>query len=445
MNAPPSTPVSRLADSSDTTTHDVLRPGASSPTQSTSYASELRVGSPSVGGPRLRVLMVFHAAPCLPALGPARRHYHMLRELARRHRICVASIGTPEDEQRFRADLADRCVDARFAAPIGSRLEKSVRKFAALVGGRSGVLGGRSAALQRAVDELVAAHDFDAVVLSSTLLGYLKLPSGVPVVGDTHNVEFDCVRRAAEHARALPARWYYTLEGRNTRREELAFSRRCVAIWATSSRDVRILREHLPRMVVEHVPNGVDLPATVSEPSSGSADIVFVGLMAYPPNADGVRWFLDAVLPLVRRDRPDARFTVVGARPPRWLLRLQSTHVRVVGFVPSVERFLGGAAVCVAPLRLGGGSRVKIVEAMAHGRAMVTTTIGCEGLDLEDGVHALIRDSATDFAEAVVSLLDDPARRRTIGAAARAEIERRFSWTDIGRHAAARLAAHVRA
>jgi glycosyltransferase involved in cell wall biosynthesis len=171
--------------------------------------------------------------------------------------------------------------------------------------------------------------------------------------------------------------------------------------------------------------------------------IVFSGLMSYYPNQQAVGWFLDEIFPRIARRVPAARFVVAGAAPPGWLRARASDHVEVTGRVPDIRPYLRTASVVVAPLRIGGGTRVKILEAQAMRRPVVSTTIGAEGLDVAHGQSILIADDAHEFADRVVDLLSDASQAARIAASGWAHAAEHFSWTDIGERLSGVLKASI--
>ena len=154
--------------------------------------------------------------------------------------------------------------------------------------------------------------------------------------------------------------------------------------------------------------------------------------MSYHPNQQAIRWFLDAIFPLIQRQIPDARLVVAGASPPQWLLARASTHVEVTGWVPDIRPHLQRASVVIAPLLIGGGTRVKILEAQAMRRPVVSTTLGAEGLGTRHGVSIMLADDAASFAARVVDLLSDAELATRIAAQGRTHAARHFDWTRIG-------------
>jgi polysaccharide biosynthesis protein PslH len=178
------------------------------------------------------------------------------------------------------------------------------------------------------------------------------------------------------------------------------------------------------------IPTGVDTEHfTPSEAPISEPRLVFTGSMDWLPNEDAMRFFCRDVLPLIRAEEPRARLSIVGRSPTAAVRALAEEHIEVTGTVPDVRPFMRKAAVHVVPLRIGGGTRLKIFEAMAMGQAVVSTTIGAEGLPVADGEHVRIADGPRAFADAVLSLLRDPRRRQSLGAAARQLVVGHYDWS----------------
>ena len=196
-----------------------------------------------------------------------------------------------------------------------------------------------------------------------------------------------------------------------------------------------MLAANAPGTRVYAIPTGVDSAyfkpdGTLEQPTR----LVFTGSMDWRPNDDAMRWFIDAILPRIRAEVPLARLTVVGRNPSAALREAaRGAGVEVTGTVDDVREHVDLAAVYVVPLRVGGGTRLKIFEALAMGKAVVSTTVGAEGLPLVDGVHFVRADGAEAFAGAVVALLQDGARRRALGQAGRGLVTERYAWTQVAR------------
>jgi glycosyltransferase involved in cell wall biosynthesis len=219
------------------------------------------------------------------------------------------------------------------------------------------------------------------------------------------------------------------------RRYEARACARAALTLAVSEVDRALLAALAPSARIAAIPTGVDTSYFRPEGWAESpADLVFTGSMDWYPNEDGILHFAKAILPAVLREVPEASLTVVGRKPSaRLRAGLAGLPVHVTGRVEDVRPYVSKASVYVVPLRAGGGTRLKIFEALAMGKAVVSTTVGAEGLPLVPGEHFLGADDPDLFARAVVSLVRDPARRRALGAAGRRLVEQRYSWPQVAR------------
>jgi glycosyltransferase involved in cell wall biosynthesis len=263
----------------------------------------------------------------------------------------------------------------------------------------------------------------------------------VPSVADLHDIESLAQQRTAVLEGSASGPWAVAkrvLAARKIRAAERAVAAAYAQCAVTSEHDAAALHGVVGgRAKALVVPNGVD--TAYFQPSGAIAPqpdtLVFTGLMAHPPNVDGVRYFCSEVLPLIWGQRPAARLLVVGASPPPAILALDGSargRVRVLGAVPDTRPYLAQGSVAVVPLRSGSGTRLKILEALAMERPVVSTTIGAEGLETIHGRHLLIADDAASFAAAVLRLLQDQQLAARLAAEGRSLVERRYRWEAIG-------------
>jgi glycosyltransferase involved in cell wall biosynthesis len=256
----------------------------------------------------------------------------------------------------------------------------------------------------------------------------------VPVVYFSHNVEHMIWKRLCANAASFWQRLPLAIEWRKMRRYEARASARTRLTIAVSETDRAALAALAPEAEIRAMATGVDISYFVPrDPALQQPDrMVFVGSMDWQPNEDAVLYFIDAILPLIRQGAPKATLSVVGRNPSERLRRAAGrAGVEVTGTVDDVRDFVAAAEVYIVPLRIGGGTRLKIFEALAMGKAVVSTTVGAEGLPLEDGRHFLQADAPQSFADSVLSLLRDPSRRESIGAAGRRLVEERYSWPQV--------------
>jgi polysaccharide biosynthesis protein PslH len=256
---------------------------------------------------------------------------------------------------------------------------------------------------------------------------------GVPRVVVAHNLEQRIWQRYYEHEESMLRKWYI---GRQMVKvasfEHRVFSsvEGAVAVSENEASGIRSINTGLPVQVVE---NGVDLDYFVPSPDEQQVEsLVFVGAMHWRPNQDAVQYFVDEILPLVRNHRPEVSIAIVGQSPPPHLQKLDTLPgVHIVGRVEDVRPYVDAASVYVVPLRIGGGTRLKILEALAMSKAVISTSVGAEGLDVIDGVHIMIADTAPAFAERIERLLDDAALRKKLGEEGRKLVGERYRWDTL--------------
>ena len=284
--------------------------------------------------------------------------------------------------------------------------------------------------MQRELDGLLAGGSFDVVQVESVRMMGFRFPQNVPVVLDEHNIEFELMARLSKGERSLTRRAFNAVEHMKLRRVEIGAWKAADACLVTSEREEPIVRSEAPGTRVFTVPNGVDtdfFSPTQDAPEPDS--LVFTGLLSYRPNVDAVHHLVEEIFPLIVQQRPGCTLTIVGDGESA-VRHLERPGVRFTGVVPDVRPYLRRAAVVVVPVRIGGGTRLKVVEAFAVGKPVVSTSLGAEGIRARDGEHLLIGDTAEAFAAQVVRLLGDRDQAARLGAAAATLARAHYSWVD---------------
>jgi glycosyltransferase involved in cell wall biosynthesis len=290
----------------------------------------------------------------------------------------------------------------------------------------------RSPLMRERVAEVLRGQRFDRVVCDF-LTPTINLPAAVPYVVFQHNVETMIWRRYAEQASDPVRRAYFRLQARRLFAYERQACRRAAHVIAVSAQDAAVMAKDFGVENLSWVPTGVDvdyfLPPASPDPLK-AADLVFIGSMDWMPNIDGVRWFVREALPLIRRRRPACSLAIVGRTPSPEIRALAAADplIKVTGTVDDVRPYLWAGSLSVVPLRIGGGTRLKIYEAMAAHLPVVSTTIGAEGLDAVPPRHIRIADSPAALAGECLSLLENPAERAAVAANAAEFVRSRFSW-----------------
>lgn len=381
----------------------------------------------------MRILIVSAQFPYPPRSGFAMRVVHLARRLAERHDVTLLSYATAEEAAAGEGS-AGRVRVVTVARDDASVRSKRVAQALSLASPRPfSCRSVDSPAMQRAIDELCSRERFDAIQLETSLLRTFRFPRGSRLMLDEHNIEYEVHQRMAQGERSVPRRLFSRLEGARLRRFERRSWSQVDACMVTSERELPIVRRHARQTPVGVVPNGVDTEYFTPGAGGGRPrTVVFNGILTYRPNVDAARHLVDEIWPLVRARHPDARLTLVGRAGADDRARLTRPSVQVLGEVADIRPYLRDAAVVAVPVRIGGGTRLKVVEGLALGKAMVSTSLGCEGVDVRDGEHLLIGDGAERFAARVSELFDDPARGEALGRAGRALVERAYSWDLAG-------------
>jgi polysaccharide biosynthesis protein PslH len=381
-----------------------------------------------------RLLYISASSPVPSKLGPARRNFHVLEQLSRRFEVSLLTTGTEEQARLFDDVLGSRVRAATFVRAAVAVRTTFASKAWRTATNRCDFLPVLCRELRVACREVFETQQFDAVVLSHVLLRGLPIPAGIAVIGDTHNVEFDVLRRMSEaRGGSLARRIYASAQWRATRTEESRCANAVDLLLATSDRDAEIFIRELGIQHTAVVANGIDLSEFQRADTPGlPLTMLFAGLMSYYPNQQGIRWFLTNVLPLVLRAHPRAKLVVAGAAPPQWLRDMSSDIVEVTGSVRDMRPYLERASVVVAPLWHGGGTRVKILEAMATGRPVVSTAIGCEGLGAIHDDSILIANDPAQYAEHVVRLFNDTEMARRIADGGFRHVTLNYDWEQLG-------------
>jgi len=383
------------------------------------------------------VLLLDEWLPSMRDSGKSIRTWELLAPLAKKHRITyLAHVdGSTQSENVKKMEAAGFevvCVPRRYvygsipavlfgAIPaLFDRLPISVRRHF-------------SPDYAAAVRKLIAEKNFDLVHVEWSHYGvYLPFVGRLPTFICTHNVEFLSWKRFAK-ATWNPVRKLLGIhEATKLYRFEKETYRRANGISVVSEDDARLVRDEFGIDKVFVIPNGVDIAAYDEVPNTPKPNrLVYCGAMDVFINQDAVAYFLKEIFPLILRQKPETTLTVIGRNPPPRLLALQNERIRFTGAVADVRPSLKEGAVAVVPLRIAGGSRLKILEAFAAKIPVLSTTIGAEGLNVQDGRNILLADTPQDFVERCLHLLDDIVLRNFLAAEGRKVVDEQYDWSRI--------------
>ena len=390
---------------------------------------------------RLSILFVTPFLPSPPSFGAQRRLHELISGMAALHDVSVLSLVDPNENQedaiRATEEYCRRVVTVSNPAYSGGGARKRLRQLASLGSSHSYEWLGHNEEPLRAALEQMLAHRYDVVHFELAPMAGYAAACGLdrharPILClDEHNIEYDIVRRTAGTEASALRRAYSAIEWRKVRREERHAWSHLDGCTLTSARDQEMLLADEPTARTALVPNGVDVDffrATPEAVPHKSQTLLFFGAIDYYPNTDAVLFFLHDVLPQLVARYPHLRLCIVGRKPPESIVVQRSVDVEVTGVVDDVRPWLDSADVVIVPLRIGGGTRLKILEAMAMGKAVVSTTIGAEGLEVVPERDLLVADDAAAFVTQIGRLLDDPGLAKRIGASGRRLVTSRYSW-----------------
>jgi glycosyltransferase involved in cell wall biosynthesis len=364
------------------------------------------------------------------------RTLEILKRLHRRHEVHYLTLddgSEPEGPRRaceyssVHFSVAHRAPDKRSLAFAWQLIEGLFTSLPVAV------MRYRCGAMKRKLEELEAQRRYDAVVCD-----FLFPAPNLPALSDAilfqHNVEATIWRRRAQNAPTFLYRWYYRLQARRMSAYEGSVCRGVKRVVAVSAGDAAEIERVYGVRDVGYVPTGVDTDyfAPCGD-AARKADIVFLGSMDWMPNIDGAEWFAREILPRIRQRHPQVTVALVGRTPSPQVIALgkRDPGMIVTGTVEDVRPWLRGALVSIVPLRIGGGTRLKIYEAMAAGVPVVSTSIGAEGLDVKQGDNILLADTADEFSAACCGLLEDEGARRQLSRAGRELAVSRCSWDAV--------------
>lgn len=384
----------------------------------------------------MRIFFVSAWFPYPPDNGSRIRVYNLIKALSRRHNVYLVSLLQEDSLRENAGHLGDICevVSLHESAWFSPKGIKAIAGFFS-PRPRSAVCtyDGR---IRQAVIDAIARIQPDAVVASTLgIVEYVPRDAGLPSILDEHNCEYGVLKRAAERMSGTLRRARYTAGWKKFARWEAMICRRYDCVVMVSDEDRRMMLRAAPDLAdVRVVPNGVDVEHYT--PDSWNPDLntlLYNGALTYSANLDAVRYFAEAVYPILAREMPSVRLLVTGRTTGVDLRGISDCPgVELVGYVDDIREVLRRAGACVVPLREGGGSRLKILEAMAAGVPVVSTSMGAEGIDAVDGTHLLIADKPEELAGAIARVLQDQTLSNRLASAARSLVEERYSWESIG-------------
>lgn len=370
--------------------------------------------------------------------GTTLRTFNLLKQIAPHHRTTLLTFGTSAELESAQP-LIELCKRIEIVTPPHRSLLR--RAFTTLTSALPDMgLRLESKEMHALIEDVLSQGEFDWIQIEGIEMARYyaeSVAARARVVFDDHNAEYMLQRSAFESDVRSPVRWLGALYSLIQWRKLVRFERKvCMevdSVVAVSRSDDKALRALDSCITPIIIPNGVDTDFYHYAPEdTNSSLLVFTGKMDFRPNIDAMLWFCREILPILRKNFPDVRLKIVGQKPSYRVSSLaQNQGVVVTGAVEDVRPFISEAAVYVVPLRMGSGTRLKILEAMAMGKAIVSTRRGAEGIECLDGRELILADTPDEFATSIGTLLQSEARRKELGRNARRLVEEKYEWKRI--------------
>ena len=386
----------------------------------------------------MKILVVTTKCPWPLNEGRALRTYNLIRQAARYHEITLCTFVQSRSEVDGLENMREFCSEVH-AIPLYMSWPRLALMFDVIreLFGPVPLHAKKYArmSMRKLIARLLAKTQFDVLHLDMLQLAELAdLGESMGVVLVEHNVESQILERRFKNEKNFLRRIYLKYQANKLRRYENQKCGEVDQVVTVSDGDKEILQGMGVTTPITVVPNAVDVEFFQPAPEKPAADrLVYVGSLAWFPNEDAIRFFMDEIMPKISASRPALRLDVIGQVPNEAMISQWKSNdrVRFLGFVDDIRPHVLSASVYIVPLRIGGGTRLKILDAMAMGKALVTTSIGCEGLGLEQGRQALIADTPDEFAKAVIGLLEHSSKIKELGENSRAYVCENFRWEQI--------------
>jgi sugar transferase (PEP-CTERM/EpsH1 system associated) len=383
----------------------------------------------------MKILFLSTELPYPPDSGGRSRDFHLLKELSKEHSITLVSYVHPAVEVAHVDALKEWC-QAVHTVPFHRRYSPLLFLKSLVLGTPYKVLQYTTKEFRLAIFQTLSSTAFDLILCEHVYLTANLPASSTPVIPQNEELAYNVYKRMGESGHVV-TRLYANSQWRKLYRYEMKTYAKHGAFLALSEQELETVKQELPGLSIALVPNGVDVEYFSPNQASTSAEkpqIVFTGSFSYYPNSEAAFYFVEDILPLIRIAVPDVRLFIVGRGPGKKLKELmeKDASITVTGSVPDVRPFLAQAAVVVVPIRIAGGTRLKILEAWSMAKAVVSTAIGCEGLACEAGRHLMVANTPKDFAEKVIELIRDRTKARSLGINGRALVEEKYRWELIG-------------
>lgn len=385
----------------------------------------------------MNILFLTTKLPYPPDSGAKIRDFNLIKEISKRHNITLISFIQNEKENMNLEFLRPYCKSIEIVKEKG-KVNLFISAIISLFTKKPFTIAKfYSFRMKQKIKTILNNNKFDLIHCSHLHMAqYIENIKNIPRILDEHNVEVFLIRRYLKVQKNLIKKIIvFFLQYLKLAKYESAIARKfdyCLAVSETDKKNLEVIA---PNITVSVISNGVDVDFYRPQYEKSQLNsLIFTGVMDWFPNEDAILYFYEKIWPLIKKEVKDVHLYVVGHRPSDKVLSLsrQERNIIVTGYVDDVRSYIAKSSIYIVPLRIGGGSRLKILEAMAMGKTIISTSVGCEGLGVVNNENILIADSPEEFAKKTVLLLTDRELRERLGISARKMVTNKYSWEIIG-------------
>ena len=371
------------------------------------------------------------------------RVHHLLLNLGKKHKVTAICMEPDNDAQAQGIDVFKEHGIEIKTVPVANSQKQGLKRIFQLLSLVSSKPYQHKQYYSKAMQAEISKHlqpgNYDLLMVEFSQMGYYKLNSNIPSFVDQHNVEYEIMLRTYETEKSPLRKLLAFSEWKKYYKQEIENCEKFTACLTTSKRDAEIMQQRSPGMECHVIPNGVDSEFfhpdfdSSNQPEIDPNMVLFTGTISYYPNTEGILWFYKNIWPLIIAKNPEATFCIAGKSPPPEVQAIADSDsaVTATGMVDDMRDYYQKAAVVVVPLRVGGGTRLKILEGMSMSKAIVSTSVGAEGIEHTDGSDILLKDTPEDFSDAVVAVMNDASLRQKLEQGGRNLVEAKYDWRAV--------------
>jgi glycosyltransferase involved in cell wall biosynthesis len=391
----------------------------------------------------MKILFLSQIIPYPPHGGVLQRGYNIIREIGKDNDVYLLAFHHPDTInnnellEESKEQLLEYCSEVHYFKLWPK--QSDFHKLLAFITGflyplPFSVLAHKSKAFKEKIEEIIENNNIDIVHIDTVGLSeYKKYVNDVPCIITHHNIESSLMARRSKVESNWLARFYVAKQSQKLREYEARESAKYPVNVMMSKTDSDELKEMSPGVVTTIVPNGVDIDYFRNQHKKQENAIIYTGGMNMFANKDAVMYLLSDIWPMLKSKIPDIKFYIIGQDPPKELINLsaEDSGIKVLGYVDDIRPYVAKSAIYVVPLRVGGGTRLKVLDALAQGKAIVSTSIGSEGIDVTDRKNIYLEDTSKGFSDSIIELIHDDEKREELGKQARILAEEKYAWPSI--------------